>query len=418
MTSRVTGPVLARRTVLTTAAGLAFSSALGSPATAARSRKRAYVLVVDGCRPDEITATTTPTLDGLRRGGLRYPRASSLPVMETIPNHVMMMTGMRPDRTGVPANVVYDRSLGETRTLDRPRDLRAVTVIERLNRRGFTTGTVLSKDYLYGIFGGRATHRWDPRPTSVPVSEHTPDAITVDAAISMVEELDPNLVFVNLGDVDRVGHADLTGPLDLQAARRTALADTDAQVSRFVGMLRDSGRWEHSLVVVLADHSMDWSRPDRVVSVGEALAADPFLRDRVAIAENGGASLLYWLGGDARRAEAVRRMRSAAAGVPGVLVAKRRTAPELRLGPEAGDVVLFCEAGWRFSETADPNPIPGNHGHPATRPIPFFLSGGHPAVRPGRRPERARTIDVAPTVATFFGIGAPAGGHDGRNRLV
>jgi hypothetical protein len=111
-------------------------------------------------------------------------------------------------------------------------------------------------------------------------------------------------------------------------------------------------------------------------------------------------------------------MRSLAAGVPGVLAARRRTAPELRLGPEAGDVVLFCEAGRRFSESTGSNPIPGNHGHPATRPIPFFLSGGHPAVGRGRRPERARTLDVAPTVSSFFGIGAPAAGYDGRSRLV
>jgi len=413
-------PMISRRTVVTSAAGLVFSSAVGPAlaAGAARDARRAYVLVVDGCRPDELTASTTPTLDGLRQAGLRYPRAGSLPVMETIPNHVMMVTGMRPDRTGVPANVVFDRDLGETRTLDRSGDLRAVTVIERLNRRGLTTGSVLSKDYLYGIFGDRATHRWDPRPTSLPVSGHSPDAVTVDAAISMVTELDPNLVFVNLGDVDRMGHSDPSGPLDLRLARQAALADTDAQVSRFVGMLRDSGRWEHALVVVLADHSMDWSRPDRVVSVGPALEADPLLRGRVAIAENGGASLLYWLGAGSRRDEAVRRMQSAASGVDGVLAAHRRTAPALRLGPEAGDVVLYCEAGWRFSETLDSNPIPGNHGHPATRPIPFFLSGGHPAVGRGSRSELARTVDVAPTVSSFFGIGAPAGGYDGSNRLV
>jgi predicted AlkP superfamily pyrophosphatase or phosphodiesterase len=29
-----------------------------------------------------------------------------MPVMETIPNHVMMMTGVRPDRSGVPAHAV------------------------------------------------------------------------------------------------------------------------------------------------------------------------------------------------------------------------------------------------------------------------------------------------------------------------
>ena len=64
------------------------------------------------------------------RARLNYPRAQSMPVMETIPNHVMMMTGVRPDRNHVPANTVYDRTTGEVRTLDRKRDLQFPTVIE------------------------------------------------------------------------------------------------------------------------------------------------------------------------------------------------------------------------------------------------------------------------------------------------
>ncbi len=407
-----------RRTFVTAgAAGLLFSS-LGSPALAARGRKRAYVLVVDGCRPDEITPGLTPTLAALRDGGLNHPRATSLPIMETIPNHVMMMTGLRPDRTGVPANLIYDRALGDTRDMDRPRDIRCRTVIGRLNEAGFTTGTVLSKSYLYGIFGTRATHRWEPEPI-VPVSEHAPDAFTMDATLSMIEEFDPNLVFVNLGDVDRMGHVDQTGPFDLRALRQAALADTDAQVSRLVDLLKSSGRWEDSVVIVLADHSMDWSNPDQVISLTGPLQDDPFLAGKVEVAQNGGADLLYWTGPAADRDRAVRRMRSVAADVPGVLVAHDRRNDGLRLGPEAGEVVIYCRAGWRFTEP-DPsgNPIPGNHGHPATRPIPFFIGGGHPAVpRRTASSSMATTVDVAPTVGAFFGVGRPRSGYDGRNRL-
>ena len=95
--------------------------------------------------------------------------------METIPNHVMMMSGLRPDRTGVPANVVYDRELGETRTLDRPRDLkREDRASSGSTAAGFTTATVLSKEYLVGIFGKRATYRWVP-DAYIPVSDHAPD---------------------------------------------------------------------------------------------------------------------------------------------------------------------------------------------------------------------------------------------------
>jgi hypothetical protein len=92
---------------------------------------------------------------------------------------------------------------------------------------------------------------------------------------------------------------------------------------------------------------------------------------------------------------------------------------DLRLGPEAGDLVVYCQAGWRFTEPDfSGNPIPGNHGHPATMPIPFFLSGGtrafaHRSTSLGY----ARTMDVAPTIGKFFGLGAPRGGYDGRPRI-
>lgn len=411
-----------RRTFLRAGAGgLLFSTVAGfAPARAAatKGKKRAYVLVVDGCRPDEIDSALTPNLHALRDGGLRFPRASSMPVMETIPNHVMMMTGLRPDRTGVPANSVYDRSAKAVRTMDRASDLRSDTVIERLNRAGLTTGTVLSKSYLYGVFGERATHRWEPAPV-VPVSGHAPDQFTMDAAIAMVQEFDPNLLFVNLGDIDRFGHSDLTGQT-LQLARRTALADTDGQVRRFVDLLTSTGRWEHSLVIVLADHSMDWSRPDDVISLSAPLEADPLLAGKVQIASNGGADLLYWTGSSLDREAAVKRMRQIANATPGVLAAHDRRDDWLRLGREAGDVVVFCQAGWRFSDpqAETSNPIPGNHGHPATRQIPFFLAGGHPRVpRHAASPRHARTVDVAPTVASFFGLGAPRGGWDGHARI-
>ena len=412
-----------RRTLLTAgAAGIAISSISSLPRAAAAavgSRQRAYVLVLDGCRPDEITPELMPRTSALRDGGLHHPRATSMPVMETIPNHVMMMTGVRPDRSGVPANSVLDRTTGEVRDMDRADDIRVETVIERLNASGLTTGTVLSKEYLYGVFGSRATHRWEPAPV-VPVSGHAPDAFTMQAALTMVEEHDPHLVFINLGDIDRLGHSDLTGPLGLRAARQAALAETDLQVGRFVDLLTSSGRWADSMVVVLADHSMDWSIATQLIHLTPVLEADPLLAGRVVIADNGGADLLYWTGDPALLDAAVARMVELSSAVPGVLAAHDpRTNPSLRTGPIGGDVVVYARAGWRFSDPDQwSNPIPGNHGHPATMPIPFFLAGGHPRV-PVRTTSSAQaaTVDVAPTVADFFGVGAPSGGYDGQSRL-
>jgi hypothetical protein len=422
-------PAAQRRTFLKVAgaggAALTFSAPLGAERAAAGTRpalaNRAYVIVVDGCRPDEIDSGLMPNLRALRAGGLHFPQGRSLPIMETIPNHVMMMTGVRPDRNGVPANSIYDRALGAERTLELPTDLKATTLMTLARKHGMTAGSVLSKEYLYGIFGRNATYRWEPGPI-VPVSGHAPDPFTMDAALSIVEEFDPHLVFVNLGDVDRVGHTDLTGGLSLELLRRTALVATDLQVKRFVDMLKSTGRWERSLVVVLADHSMDWSLPHKVVSLSSPFAADPLLKGKVAVAQNGGANLVYWTGPASQRQAGVDRIVAIAKAQAGVLgVYDRARVPSLRLGANAGDVVVYCRAGWRFS---DPhvlaNPIPGNHGHPTTEPIPFFLAGGHPAVPRGRTsPLVATTVDVTPTVAHFLGLPFPTGrwAWDGRSLL-
>lgn len=414
-----------RRTVLTAASGLAFSSAAlaaaGPAAAAGRARAkdlRCYVLVIDGCRPDELDSGLMPNLRALRDEGMWWPRATSMPVMETIPNHVMMMTGVRPDRSGVPANAIYDRELGEVRDMALPGDIKVTTIIERLNKRGLTTGTVLSKEYLVGIFGERATHRWEPE-LYIPVSEHAPDLLTYNALTSMVEEFDPNLVFVNLGDIDRVGHSDLTGTT-LRVARDAALLQTDTLVGQFLDSLRAGPRWEDTMVIVLADHSMDWSIPTNVISLQAPLEADPMLAGKFVIGDNGGADLVYWTGPAREREKAIKRIIDIASETEGVLKAWDRRTPWLRLGPEAGEVVVFCEAGWRFSDP-DPvtsNPIPGNHGHPATRSIPFFIGGGHPAVERGRvSPKHARTIDVAPTVMRFFGMPTPKRRYDGKVRI-
>ena len=82
--------------------------------------------------------------------------------------------------------------------------------------------------------------------------------------------------------------------------------------------------------------------------------------------------------------------------------------------------MAFCRAGWRFSDPyVASNPIPGNHGHPATEPIPFFVTGGsNRIVRGAAVSDPARTIDVAPTVGALFGLAEPAGGYDGVARTI
>jgi hypothetical protein len=132
-------------------------------------------------------------------------------------------------------------------------------------------------------------------------------------------------------------------------------------------VLKSSGRWDSSVVVVLADHSMDWSRPDRVISLQPALDADPLLAGNVVVAQNGGADLLYWTGPEARRTAALERMRDLARATPGVLSVRRPA--RLRLDDTAGDLVVYCRSGWRFADPAPRSP-------PWTSPRPWARCSG------------------------------------------
>lgn len=407
-----------RRALLGGAAGAVALGALGAvTASGARAAAdlRVYVLVVDGCRPDEAAGEYLPAVRELAARGTSFTQARSITVAETIPNHVAMMTGVYPDRSGVPANAVWDPARGVVRDLGEPADLTAPTLLERLPAElGRTTASVLSKDYLFGVFGERASFRWTPEPM-LPVTDHAPDVFTMGAALDMIDEHDPALMFVNLGDVDRFGHVDLSGS-SVRLLRTLALIDANAQLERLVGHLRDAGTWESSVVILLADHSMDWSLPLSLINLGGRLDDDPLLAGRFQIAQNGGADLLYWTGPEESRADAVVRMRQIAQATPGVLSVHEPA--QLRLGPNAGDVVAYARAGWRFTDpSVISNPVPGNHGHPATEQIPFVISGGHPMVRRGHVSSApARTLDVAPTVAALFGLPAPEGGWDGQAR--
>jgi hypothetical protein len=66
------------------------------------------VAVVDSLMPDEITEAT-PNLKALKDGGTFYAESRSIFNAETIPNHVAMMTGVNPDRSGIVANSFVKR---------------------------------------------------------------------------------------------------------------------------------------------------------------------------------------------------------------------------------------------------------------------------------------------------------------------
>ena len=72
------------------------------------------VLIIDGLRPESITAGDTPNLDRLRSRGVWYTRAHSIFPTVTRANTATISTGALPSRHGIVSNSVYLPSVSKT----------------------------------------------------------------------------------------------------------------------------------------------------------------------------------------------------------------------------------------------------------------------------------------------------------------
>ncbi len=447
---------------IVTAAALSLGLLVPHAQAAPEDTLTVLVVVVDSLMPHEVGSSDnlTPTLDALSSEGTWYTESRSVFSAETIPNHVAMMTGRYPENNGIPTNNYWDRQPGsEDRNLSLPTELEAPTLFRRIKDEcpQITTAAVMSKGYLYevfsecgldgahcGIHSREPDYFYNPieQPTYIPESGHTPDVVTMAYARQYMPFV--NFMFVNLGDVDRSGHMDVTGPFGKAIVRASVLIDTDQQIDMLVRELKSAGRWESTVLFIVSDHGMDWSLPNGYINltpVLETVAPGKFMA-----VDNGGTDSIYFLDRNDRAAWLqAGRLYEAIRAVPGVENAwftslhssltrglSRERIRELLL-PEhfrarhenLGDIVVSAAPGYRFTETSpNSNPIPGNHGHKATLHNTFMISGGAPFLRRGnlvtadpaamdgngevdhfeRLPGQSENIDVAPTVAWLLGM--------------
>ncbi|MFP5298102.1 MAG: alkaline phosphatase family protein [Actinomycetota bacterium] len=433
-------------------AALASSMAIAAgtmPSLSARAEGgpvKVVVLVVDGLHPSEVNPVDAPNIASLREAGTWYEESRSIFVAETIPNHVAMMTGAYGQRSGIPVNKWWSRDPEDEpgSDMDDPALLKAETLFTTIDKNcpDLRTAAVLSKTYLHGIFSGDrdgdgapdADYLWDPQPV-VPGSGHAPDPFTTDIVLDEIPNR-PDLLFVNLGDVDRSGHVDPSGIQD-PAFRAAILHDTDVQVGRIVDALKASGDWEKTVMVLTSDHSMDWSTPGDYISLDEVFSGDDRTAGKYEVIQNGGVDNVYLKPDVENRRSVLKTMYELATGTDGVAgVYYRRPNPEHMKGAVAprawglrtkrvGDLIAMAAPGRRFSDpSSTDNPIPGNHGHAVTRHNVMLVSGGSPLVLPKTvaasdpdkvdplndtraLPEQSETVDIGVTIAWLLGLEDP-----------
>ena len=422
--------------------------------------KRVYVVVVDGLLPADVTTARMPNLAALRSTGVWYSDSRAVFPTETLPNHAAMMTGVLPHRSGIVGNKYLppgsDASVTAGQYNDSPAHFLSNTLVTRLERAcgpSVSTASTLSKTYLYRAFTGEpesagpdrqleADLHWAPSPV-IPVSEHSPDAATMTSGFlpwmrALEENPTPQFAFVNLGDVDRSGHADNGGntlvdpnptdgkapdPGDEHVERRNGfqqatMIDTDKLLGDFVQELKDSRAWDETVMFVLSDHGMNWASqdhwidlPNRLESTRRVDGASNYRRlTDFVVVNNGAADGVYIRENDpAERQKIVETIRNEP-GVERVLVDPADASTAGRApqhprsayglsGDRAPDAVAIAAPGYSFNTWhADPsvNPVPGVHGHAVTQHSALLVTGGHPSLVSAGPGSQAKTVDGVP----------------------
>src|SRR5262249_34679111 len=92
--------------------------ALITSPSGAQAPRTQIVIVVDGLRPDEITAATMPRLTRLGQRGVMFNAHHSVFPTVTRVNSSSMVTGVYPEGHGLLGNTIYIASVNATRGLD------------------------------------------------------------------------------------------------------------------------------------------------------------------------------------------------------------------------------------------------------------------------------------------------------------
>lgn len=220
---------------------LAASAQLSSPA-ATPSRplpavQHVVIISVDGLRPDCLLLADAPVLRNLIKHGAYTMWARTSAEASTLPAHTSMLTGVTTRKHGIEWN--RDLPLGE------PVYPKVPTVFEMATQAGYQTAMVAGKTKFDTLNKpGTVTFA-----TILGGAKGT-DADVAAAAVNVIEQHKPDLLFIHFPGVDTVGHAKGWGSLE-QLAAITAL---DGHIGAVLAALERTGLRENTVVIISADH--------------------------------------------------------------------------------------------------------------------------------------------------------------------
>jgi arylsulfatase A-like enzyme len=435
------------------------------------ARRRVLVFVVDGLRPDSITAEDTPTLVRLGAEGVELVNSHAVFPTVTRVNAAAIATGTQPGTNGLVGNQMFVPAVDGRRafdtgnyrnllTLERATEgrlLQAATLAERLHARGLkvagvssgSTGSafLLNPKSIGGV-GALVNGYLDPGKTVAypaavseavlarfgPAPVKAPGGARFDASVNWTQrvlreyvlpELAPDVVINWLTEPDHSQHHVGVG----SPAAREALRNGDREIAQVLAGL-DAGA---TSVLVVSDHGFTTNSAgvDVAGALIEAKLKTGADSTDVILASSGQAVALHVDGHDGERVARLARFIRAqnwggvifsAGPVEGAFplelidVANRDRGPDLLFTfPWTSRRSAFGVPGTDLANvSAGGAPYASDHGSMSPWNVRnTFLAWGAGVKKgiTGRAP--AGNVDVTPTVLALLGIAGEAG-LDGR----
>lgn len=374
--------------------------ATGNAPTPASAPPRPLTILIsiDGFHPDYLTRGATPTLSALAAEGATGVMRPSFPSV-TFPNHYTLVTGLHPDHHGIVGNAFVDPVLGRFSMASKESGWwdQAEPIWVTAEKAGLTAATMFWPGSETEIRGVRPTH-WAPFDQT----------LTGDARVDrLLEWLDgptpPDLATLYFDIVDTAGHAN--GPKAV--ATTAAVSAVDASIARLMRGLEARGLEDRVNLVVVSDHGMAPTAPDRAIYLDDLIEASA-----LQVIYAGAVAYLDAAPGREAEVEAALVRRH-----PHAECWTRATIPArfvLGTNPRVSSIVCSADTGWLLATRARPVTRSGGaHGYDNAAPemSALFIAHGR-AIRRGVILNDLDSVDVQPLLGRLLGIAVPAG--DGR----
>ncbi len=375
---------------------ICLSTLLFACAQAPPSRPPVILVSLDGFRADYLDRGLTPVLSGLAREGVRAEALIPVFPTKTFPNHYSIVTGRWPGMHGIIGNEFFAPDLARAfRMADRDavRDARfwgAEPIWVTAERQGIVTAPF--------FWPGSEAALGGTRPTYVrPFDAGMPDTARVRQVLEWLDQpLGRRPAFLTLYSsvVDAAGHEH--GPDAPET--RVAIVRADSLIGRLLDGLKARGLDRKVDLIVVSDHGMASTSPNRVIYL------DDFV-DRDGVDVDALSPVLMLRPRSGIEDSVYRGLKRA----PHLTTYRKADLPErfhLRESPRVPAIVALADEGWEMRWRTGSAPVGlGDHGYDDTLPAMWaiFLARG-PDFRRGVVVPAFRNIHIYALLAELLGV--------------